>query len=302
MSVFNEFTWIDSLPQSSKPELKLGIGDDAAIFQSSEDWAVSTDSLIEGSHFNPSDKPFNIAKKLVNVNVSDMAAMGCQPKFFLLNLHLSPNWNEKQLNEFKDGLIKTLQNWDIALIGGDTVTCKEGPTHLVGTILGQPYSKNAILRSGAKLDDDIYITGELGGSFPHRHLTFEPRLDWSKELCLSCSPSAMMDVSDGLLQDLGHILDESRVSAELELEVVPIHQDAMSNTEPLINALSDGEDFELLFTLPASQSNLLPKNIPVTKIGKIISGESEIFARKFKTDPLKVWPRLGFEHNHSSHS
>jgi len=296
MTAFHEFNWISSLPQIPHETLILGMGDDAALFKGHGTWAISTDSMIEDRHFKTSDAPQLIAKKLVNVNVSDMAAMGCEPKLFLLNLHLSPNWSFEQLEAFKVGLLEELKIWNMSLIGGDTVTCQTGPIHLVGTILGQPFGTHAITRSGAKVGDDIYVTGSLGGSFPTRHLTFSARVAWRRELCLHSTPSSMMDISDGLLQDLGHILDQSGVSAQLDLFNCPIHEDLSQSQNPLISALSDGEDFELLFTLAPEKSAHLPQNIPCTKIGRISAGSGEIFARKSNLEPLSIWPRLGFEH------
>lgn len=300
MSACNEFEWIRSLSSNVKNELKLGIGDDAAVFQGSSPWCISTDSLVENSHFLPEDSPEVIAQKLVRVNLSDMAAMGCQPKFFLLNLHMNASWSKAKLEAFKSGLLSELKQWNVELIGGDTVSAKSGPLHLVGTILGQPFHQNPITRSGAKVGDLIYVTGALGGSFPKRHLQFTPRLEWSEMLCLHAYPNAMMDISDGLLQDLGHILDQSQVAARLNLDDVPIHDDLTEHPEALSKALSDGEDFELLFTLPPERAQQIPPQVNAHPIGVITEGQGEIFARESKSEPYRAWPRLGFEHNTNS--
>lgn len=296
MSDFCEFDFIKSLSSQSASGLKRGIGDDAALLELSGEWAISTDSMVEKSHFNSEDAPETIAQKLIRVNLSDMAAMGCEPRFFLLNLHLSQNWSLDQLNQFKCGLLKELKQRNISLIGGDTVSAKEGPIHLVGTILGQPYLENAITRCGAKAGDEIYVTGSLGGSYPKRHLEFEPRNQWSRDLCLEATPHAMMDISDGLLQDLGHILDASGVSAEIDLENIPIHTDLDGHPEALKKALGDGEDFELLFTMDPEKAHQIPSSIPCSKIGQIIAGAGKIFAKKSEDLEYQVWPRLGFEH------
>lgn len=296
MNDFREFDFIKSLTSKAARGLDLGIGDDAALIKASEQWAISTDSMVESSHFSSGDSPRKIAQKLVRINLSDMAAMGCEPRFFLLNLHFSKSWNLDQLNEFKSGLLEELKQRNLSLIGGDTVSVSEGPIHLVGTILGQPYLEKAITRSGAQEGDDIYVTGFLGGSFPNRHLSFEPRNQWSHELCLNAQPNAMMDISDGLFQDLGHILDASEVSAKIELDEIPIHSDLKHHPEALNKALSDGEDFELLFTLAPEKSTKIPSSVHHKKIGKVITGKGEIFAKKKADLEYIVWPRLGFEH------
>ena len=107
----------------------------------------------------------------------------------------------------------------------------------------------------------------------------------------------MMDISDGLLQDLGHILDQSNVSAELELFKLPIHEDVADEPHRLKKALSDGEDFELLFTISKNLEKNLPKDLNLTKIGKIVQGQAEIFAKNNPNQNFNIWPRLGFEHN-----
>lgn len=296
MSHFQEFDFIKSLPSKSARGLELGIGDDAALFEAPGQWAISTDSMIENSHFQSVDSPEKIAQKLIRVNLSDMAAMGCEPRFFLLNLHLSNSWSPEQLKQFKSGLIEELEARNLSLIGGDTVSAKNGPIHLVGTILGQPYLDRAITRDGAQVGDSVFVTGALGGSYPHRHLNFEPRNNWSRELCLNSKPNAMMDISDGLFRDLGHILDQSKVSAEINLDEIPIHPDLQNHHEALTKALGDGEDFELLFTLSPDLNSHLPESLPCKKIGQIISGNGEIFAKKKHDPEYQVWPRLGFEH------
>lgn len=295
---FSEFGFIAQLPKCSAKGLLLGIGDDAALIQDNQVWAVSTDALAEGRHFLSSDAPELIGRKVAAVNLSDMAAMGCQPRFFLLNLHLSPDWaNTEKVQAFMRGLLDLLRQYNTVLIGGDTVTSCGGGLQVSGTILGTPFHHRAILRSGAQCGDLIAVTGALGASFPHRHLSFTPRVDWSRLLCQSSQIHALMDLSDGLSQDLGHICDASGVGAELDLWKIPIHEDAMNRAEPLTAALSDGEDFELLFTLAEDQLNNIPREVKFSVIGRCTGQSGLINARHQPHDPWFALERRGFKHD-----
>ena len=295
---FSEFGFISQLPKLPAKGLLLGIGDDAALIQDAQPWAVSTDALAEGRHFLSTDSPELIGRKVAAVNLSDMAAMGCQPRFFLLNLHLSPDWaNTDKVQAFMRGFLNLLHQYETVLIGGDTVTSCGGGLQVSGTIMGTPFGKRAILRSGAQCGDLIAVTGALGGSFPHRHLSFTPRVDWSRQLCTSAQINALMDLSDGLSQDLGHICDASGVGAELDLWKIPIHEDAKNNAEPCSAALSDGEDFELLFTLPEDHLKNCPSEVQYTVIGRCTAQAGQINAHWRPNDPWFPLERKGFKHD-----
>ncbi|MBF0198167.1 MAG: thiamine-monophosphate kinase [Planctomycetes bacterium] len=296
---FQEFKWISELKTQPHPLLSLGIGDDCALFGGVDQWSVSTDSMVEGTHFLARDDPFQVGRKLVNVNLSDMAAMGCQPDFFLLNVHVPEDYPNENLYLLKEGMQEALTRFSCSLIGGDTVTFKKGPLSLVGTVIGHPFKEAAILRSGAKTNQLIAVTGALGGSYPTRHMSFEPRLQWSKALCQAGVPQAMMDISDGLLQDLGHILDASGVGADIDLDNVPIHSDVPSGSNALKAALSDGEDFELLFTLDKSDIENIPNAIDYTVIGVITPESGVLRGRDHSKCPFKLLSRLGYSHDQS---
>ncbi len=294
---FSEFDWIASLRSWPVPGLVAGIGDDAAVFEGAGPWAVSTDTLVESVHFLPGDDPGGVGWKTAAVNLSDMAACGCRPRYFLLNLQLTPAW-EGRLEAFREGLLKALDAFGVSLVGGDTVWSPTGPFSVTGTILGTPYGHRVLQRAGARPGDGIYITGEgLGGSFPQRHLRFTPRLVFSEALCRAGPPTAMIDVSDGLLQDLGHILDRSGVAAELDLFDVPISSDVKASGETALeHALADGEDFELLLTWPAESLGKLPKNIPLARIGRITQGAGLILARRAPGAAFTAEQRRGYSH------
>lgn len=299
---FKEFEFISQLPKASHPFLSTGIGDDAAVFQGSFPWAISSDALAEGSHFLSEDDPYEIGQKTASVNLSDMAAMGCEPCFFILNLHVGSTWTETQkIERFMAGLLDRLKSFNVALIGGDTVRSKERGLQVSGTILGKPYGQGPILRSTAQVGDLICVTGALGGSFPKRHLVFEPKVNMAKEICQRITPHSMMDISDGLAQDLSHICRLSCVGARLELEHIPIHVDALEHhrgdcSRALQAALSDGEDFELLFTIAPEDVAKIPSELNVSVVGHICA-ENKLEARSNSEAPWLPLEPKGFSHD-----
>ena len=199
------------------------------------------------------------------------------------------------------GLQKQLERFHVTLIGGDTVRSKGGGLQLSGTILGTPFTDHPILRSGAQAGDLVCVTGALGGSFPHRHLSFTPRVHWCKKICEHLIPTAMMDLSDGLSQDIGHICDASGVGIKLELDRLPIHKDAMDqhphdSQAQIQSALSDGEDFELLFCIRPQDRDALPNDVPITLIGQVTE-DKQLLARNDERSPWVTLERRGFSHD-----
>ncbi len=291
---FSEFQWIATLPHGQGGAIKRGIGDDAAQISISGDLVISTDSMVEAQHFLANDDPKLIGAKLAAVNLSDMAAMGAKPLAFLFNLHLSPAWMDR-VELLRDGLLQELNKFSVPLVGGDTVSSPDG-LHLVGTIIGETAGVKSVGRNGAKVGQGIYVTGEgLGGSFPHRHLRVKPRCAWGRFLAEKQIATSMLDISDGLLQDLGHLIDDSGVAAHLDLFNIPIHPDAKNNLDA---ALGDGEDFELLFT--AADADLekgLLLDFPVYRIGQVVEGSGEIWGRRSLDFAYQAMERQGFCHD-----
>ncbi len=297
MAAFNEFEWISGLPKNIKEGLVMGIGDDAAVIDFYKNCVISTDSLVENSHFLRSDDPYFIGWKTAAVNLSDMAAMGCSADFILLNIHI-PDWFGKtQSKSFKDGFLNCCEEHNTALIGGDTVLTKGEQLHCVATILGQPFNENPIYRGGANENDLIVISGKLGGSFPTRHLKFTPKLNLSKMICDQLAPTSMIDISDGVLQDLNHILTLSKCGAQIELYNIPIHSDVADDNDPLKRALSDGEDFELLFTIPEDYSPLLANLSELSCVGRITNTDKELVGRLNASNEYLPLEAKGFQHN-----
>jgi len=301
MKSFKEFDFIQSLPNLDSHGLLMGIGDDAAVFEGQHSWSISSDAMAERTHFNSDDDPEAIGKKLVSINLSDMAAMACEPRFFLLQLHLGKAWqSEEKLSKLKKGILDQLKKYNVPLIGGDTICTEENGLQLSGTILGSPYSFASVARSGAMEGDVIAVTGKLGGSFPKRHLNFEPRVDWSKSLNQSLHIHSLMDISDGLAGDLRHLCHRSEVHAEIDLYKLPIHPDVQSDPDPFLRALCDGEDYELLFTCRPEDFVRIPQDVPVTDIGRIVEGEdAQIKFRRSPDDDYEMMDLKGFEHGDS---
>lgn len=226
-----------------------GVGDDCAIFKNSANLVISTDTLIEGVHFFKNTNAGDIAYKSLAVNLSDIASMGGIPKYFTLNLTL-PNFDEKWLNNFSNSLKNLANAFNVSLIGGDTT---KGNLSITITIIGE--CENPMLRSFAKVGDGIFVSGDLGGAklaleqiksgeTPNR-LALEklnrpiPQIKLGQKIIAN----SCIDISDGLVADLGHILKQSGVGANLESRKIPIFKG--SNLD---YGLYGGDDYELCWT------------------------------------------------------
>ncbi|MCX7552401.1 thiamine-phosphate kinase [Marinicella sp. S1101] len=252
----------------------LGIGDDAAILQPNPDCqlTVSTDTLVAGVHFKETDQAIHIGHKALAVNLSDMAAMGATPKWVLLNLTL-PDINRKWINGFIKGFAALLAKYQVQLIGGDTT---QGPLSIAVTVMGE--TSNAIRRDGANLHDLVVVTGEIGSAAfalhnPRRSKACnqqlkqpEPRLDVAKNI--THLATAMIDVSDGLMVDLGHICRASNLAAVIELSQVPINSIIQKDKNWMAYVLAGGDDYQLCFTINAEAEDELPEDCHI--IGQII--------------------------------
>jgi thiamine-monophosphate kinase len=290
----------------TKPTRKtvLGVGDDAALIKISEgcELAISTDMLVAGTHFFADAAPYDVGWKALAVNVSDMAAMGVQPKWATLAIAL-PEVNESWLAEFSSGFFACADKFGIDLIGGDTT---KGSLNISVTIMGEVPIGKALKRSDAQVGDDIWVSGKLGsaalGLACLKNKTFQdkiklendalqanmlkmstlalhrplPRVELGlklREIATSC-----IDISDGLLADLGHILKASNCGATIDLEKIPCIdylKNDLENPQFQEFLLAGGDVYELCFTAPSSQReaiNLLSKqlNIPITCIASTL--------------------------------
>ena len=275
--------------QSHHDGVMLGIGDDAALLQvpTGEVLVTTTDTFIAGRHFPENTHPFAIGHKALAVNLSDLAAMGATPRWFLLALTL-PDFNELFLSEFSRGLFNLAKNSRVALVGGDTT---KGALSITITALGTVPFKQALTRHQAQVGDGIYVSGTLGDAglglqvalgtaptlndddaqYAKGRLDF-PQARVSLGLALRGLASACLDVSDGLAQDLGHILQASHVGADIELEKLPLS--AALQRLPVEDAwqlaLTSGDDYELCFTLSDENAAKLGElDVAITRIGTI---------------------------------
>jgi thiamine-monophosphate kinase len=282
------------------PDLTVAIGDDAAVVRPPPgmEIVVAADAIVEGVHFVPGT-PFDlIGRKALAVNLSDFAAMGAVPRWVFATASLPRGFAGASADRITAGLRTTARAYDAVLAGGDTVT-HDGPLGVSVTVVGWIEPGRAVTRSGARVGDVVAVTGALGGSFPSgRHLTFDPRVMEGRALARFGPPSAMMDVSDGLLLDLDRLCRRSGVGAALVAERIPVHADARAaGGDALERALSDGEDFELLFTAApdvfAKIRAAWTSPTPITAIGEIRAGRGILVSQRGVETP--VAPR-GYEH------
>ena len=292
----SEFDLIQRYFTRATPSAVLGVGDDAALLRvaGGMELAVSTDMLVSGTHFLANADPFLLGHKTLAVNISDMAAMGAQPRWATLALSL-PAADEAWLGRFSAGFFTLAGQHGVELIGGDTT---RGPLNLCVTIMGEiPYGK-ALRRDGAQAGDDIWVSGTLGNAaLALAHL--QRRIQLAAEDFAACAAAlhqptprvalglalrgvahSAIDVSDGLLADLGHILECSNVGAEIEFAALPISRPLQPYlTQPLGQqcALAGGDDYELCFTAPVGHYAEMQRisaqlDLPLTRIGAIVAG------------------------------
>ena len=263
--VMKEFELIERLTAGlpAHPAVLTGAGDDCAVLDLGAPDALTlfkTDAVVEGIHFTADCPPEKIGFKALARCLSDLAAMGGTPVAALVTLGLKRDFDPAFVEAIYSGMNALATRVGMAIAGGETTTNPERLLISISMIGSVPRGMQ-VLRSGAKPGDAIFVTGELGGSLQGRHLEFEPRLAEGRWLAGNFKIHAMMDLSDGLAGDLRHILKGSGVGAELLGSAIPIsraarlHARAESSAKPpLLAALTDGEDFELLFTLPSKDA------------------------------------------------
>ena len=266
-----------------------GAGDDCAVLDLGVPGRYvlfKTDAVVEGIHFTKDAPPEKIGHKALGRCLSDIAAMGGTPTGALVTLALRPNFDVAFVDRIYAGINGLANRYGVAIVGGETTT---NPERLLISValLGTVDRAHCIHRAGARAGDAIFVTGQLGGSLAGKHLDFEPRLREGQWLATHFDIHAMIDVSDGLAGDLRHVLRSSGVGAELLSDSIPISREAKlkarnesSAKPPLLAALTDGEDFELLFTVASSDAvtvlDAWKKQFPeliLTCIGRIAEGQ-----------------------------
>ena len=256
----NEYELIARLTRNlpTNASTRVGPGDDCAVLDLGlpDRWLLfKTDAVVEGVHFSKSVAPERVGHKALARCLSDVAAMAGTPTHALITLALPPGFDLAFVEGLYAGMRALAARHRVAVVGGETTA---DPDHLWLSValLGTVVPGKCPLRSGAKAGDALFVTGELGGSLAGKHLDFEPRLAEAHWLVEHCPIHAMIDLSDGLAGDLRHVLNASAVGAELRAASVPISRAARQAARasatakpPLVAALTDGEDYELLFTL-----------------------------------------------------
>lgn len=283
---------------TSRADVVLGIGDDAAILDVAEhhqheQLVQSVDTLIAGVHFPIETSAEDIAYKALSVNLSDMAAMGAEPAWFTLAITL-PDDNEKWLKAFSESLSSLAKKYNVQLIGGDTTN---GPLCITITINGFAPKDKAIMRNNAQATDKIYVSGTIGdaalalASWQGQCLLREDSISYLNERLNRPSPqvelglllrefaSSCIDISDGLIADLGHITNSSHVGARINFEKIPLSKEFNLNLTdealiiPLV--LSGGDDYELCFTIPVNKQVEFEKIIKDNRVSVTCIGEIE---------------------------
>jgi thiamine-monophosphate kinase len=254
-----------------------GIGDDCAVLDhpGGAPLVVTTDLLLEGTHFHAEDAPEDIGWKALAVSISDVAAMGCRSRHAFLAAGLPRRCGEGFARRVFEGALRAAAEFEVSLAGGDTTASRTG-TSICSTVIGTPPAGHRpVLRSGASPGEAVLVTGRLGGSLAGRHLRFTPRQREALLLVSKVAVGAMIDLSDGLSSDARHLAERSGVRLRLFADRIPV-SDAAAAEDPLGAALHDGEDFELLFTVPGAVAEELCREglggTPVTRIGEVVEG------------------------------
>ncbi len=284
-------------------EAALGLTDDAALIQPPAGRALvaTADAIISGVHFLPDDPPDSVARKLLRVNLSDLAAMGAEPLGYLLTCAWPKDWDQAWIAAFAEGLGQDQEAFGIALLGGDT-TSGPGPLTFSLTALGSVEPKLALKRSGAQAGDRVFVSGTLGDAAfglqvrSGRLLTLsdesaealsdayrlpQPRLALGRALAKQTLATACLDISDGLLADLGHICEASGLAAQVQAEKIPlspaVQETVAADLDSFPLTITGGDDYELCFTVTpdklaavAALSETLA--IPLSEIGALSEG------------------------------
>ncbi|SFU73660.1 thiamine-phosphate kinase [Nitrosomonas eutropha] len=322
----SEFDVIDRYFSRPSRNALLGPGDDAALItcKSGINWAVSVDTLVVGRHFFSDVEPSTLGHKVLAVNLSDMAAMGATPRWITLSLTLTETLaqNDTWLKAFSSGFFTLADQYQVELIGGDTTS---GPLNIGVQIIGEVEQGNALRRSDAKPGDDIWVSGFLGDAalalqFLQQHITLTeheaapclialhtptPRVALGKAL-INVAHSAI-DISDGLLADLGHILERSDVAATVDFDRIPcsptlknkLQQENTARQLAIDCLLSGGDDYELCFTVPENRHDVIAQlaqqtGVKLSRIGKIVPGKG-LAVLNANGNPL-IFNKKGYDH------
>jgi thiamine-monophosphate kinase len=261
------------------PRLKLskavlaGAGDDCAVLPASRENELllfKIDSVVEGVHFLARDSAAAVGWKAMMRPLSDFAAMSGLPQFALITLISPSRTSVNKIDNFYRGLQRAAARFGVSIVGGETSSTR-GPIVISVSVVGFVEKNRWVSRSGGKTGDDLFVTGRLGGATRGKHLRFVPRIEESRWLTQNFSVHAMMDLSDGLGADLPRLAKASKVGFKVDSKKLPL-----TSGVTIDQAISDGEDYELLFAIAPYESDRLPRNwrkkfpkLPLTRIGKL---------------------------------
>jgi thiamine-monophosphate kinase len=323
LAEIGEFGLIKAISQIADkgPGVVMGIGDDAAVLTPSAGKVllVTTDLLLEGVHFQLEfTDPYRLGRKALAVNLSDIAACGGTPTAFLVSLAVPPETEMAAVQALYKGMMEQAHLYGVSLIGGDTSRGKEWMISI--TLIGEVEERNCVYRHGAKPGDWIFVTGTLGdsalglkmlkkgvkqGYLIERHRDPTPRVKEGGEIARQGLALSMIDISDGLVADLGHIAEQSNVGAEVRLSRLPLSEEYQKeivsySSDPYQLALTGGEDYELLFTAAPAKERAVAKlaqelGIPITSIGKIVDAAQGVI---IYTEDGKEYPIAQRGHDH----
>lgn len=275
------------------------IGDDASVIRLSEERVLvfTSDMVVEDVHFKLDGVPHNlIGHKVLARNISDIAAMGAKPKYATVSLALPKKLRLNTLKDIYRGIRKTAREYKITIAGGDI---SSSDTLVISiALLGLGRKKEIVYRHQAKRNDLIFVTGTLGGSIKNKHLKFKPRIEESRFLVSKFRPNSMIDISDGLAKDLGRILTQSNLGAQLYKDKIPLSKSASTLKE----ALYDGEDYELLFTINKNKAKDLVKcwkskfRTKLTQVGVMTERSKGFYYIDGKDRKYKIKIKSGYKH------
>ncbi|MGC7590012.1 thiamine-phosphate kinase [Bisgaard Taxon 46] len=311
--------------RTPRKDVIVSIGDDCAIteLKQNQRLVITTDTMVENTHFLPTIRPADLAYKSVATNLSDLAAMGAEPAWVSLALTL-PEINEQWLSEFSESFFDILDHYNVDLIGGDTT---KGPLSITITAQGIIPKDKALCRHSAKVGDWVYVSGTLGDSAAglalvlngksavnstqeyliQRHLRPTPRVLLGLELSVSSLANSAIDISDGFMADLGHILSRSQCGALIDISKLPLSEqliEVVGREKAEILALTGGEDYELCFTVPDNNKAKLERalayiGVQYTCVGQIRAISPNNKKRiKFERngEPIELDIKPGFDH------
>jgi len=249
-----------------------GSGDDCAVIRwDKNNYLLYTcDMIIEGVDFEPKEKPFLIGRKAMAISVSDIASCAGVPRYAVVSMGLPKNTTLARIDAISRGMFEVARKYKINIVGGDLSRAQKLVIDV--SMLGVVRKSELVLRSGAKKGDIIFVTGRLGGSRRGKHLKFTPRIKEASHLVKNYKINSMIDISDGLIQDLGHILHQSRVGGVLFEELIPLAGEARN----IKDACFMGEDFELIFTTTRKEASRL-----IQREGKKFFPIGEIVDKKY---------------------